>query len=192
MRASWRKRHRVPMSAHMKYLRYVLVHKWFVLVAAVRLRKRGVTARGIWWRVLVHDLSKLLPSEWTPYVVYFNTDAKSNEYFDMCADYGLPEISPWGASVIDDFQVAWLHHQKRNRHHWQYWLLREDDHPKALPIPMPWVYVVEMVADWMGAGRAITVEWDVESWYSANAHKIDICKRTRERVESALVKEATE
>ena len=28
--------------------------------------------------------------------------------------------------VEHDFDVAWLHHQKRNKHHWQYWLLSPD------------------------------------------------------------------
>jgi hypothetical protein len=35
-------------------------------------------------------------------------------------------------------------------------------------LPMPEKFVREMVADWMGAGRAITGRWDVNDWYRPN------------------------
>jgi hypothetical protein len=54
------------MSKHLKYLKYVLTHKWYVLLKCIEL--------GIPWRGIVHDLSKFLPSEWSPYVEYFYGD----------------------------------------------------------------------------------------------------------------------
>ena len=51
------------MKAHLKYLRYVLVHKWHVLQECWRL--------NIKWRGIVHDLSKFSPAEWGPYVDRF-------------------------------------------------------------------------------------------------------------------------
>lgn len=62
------------------------------------------------------------------------------------------------------FDVAWVQHQHRNPHHWQHWVLREDDGATKL-LPMPDRYVREMVADWAGAGRAITGKWDPLPWY---------------------------
>jgi Family of unknown function (DUF5662) len=150
------------MSAvpHFEYAAYVARHKWFVLLAGLK------TGAPI-WRLLIHDWSKLTPAEWSPYVRNFYTDRKDQAAFDR----------------------AWLHHQHRNPHHWQHWLLREDDgDTKALP--MPESLVREMVADWMGAGRAITGKWDVVSWYAKNRSKIVLESGTRLAVD-ALVAEVS-
>lgn len=48
---------------HLKYLSYILRHKWYVFVECCK--------RGIYWRGFMHDMSKFLPSQWFPYVNYF-------------------------------------------------------------------------------------------------------------------------
>lgn len=141
---------------HLRYALYVARHKWFVFVAG---RRVGAPL----WRLLIHDWSKLTPAEWSPYVTTFYTPRDDQAGFDR----------------------AWLHHQHRNPHHWQHWLLREDDGDlKALP--MPEGLTREMVADWMGAGRAITGRWDVLSWYAKAREKMVLHPATRERVEDLL------
>jgi hypothetical protein len=162
--------------ANVKYLKYVLRHKWFVAVECFR--------RGQYWRGIVHDLSKFRPSEWFPYVEYFCTDRKSTEWFDLYAQYGLAELAPWGASVLDRFDAAWLLHQRRNPHHWQYWMLREDDGGNKL-IPMPHEYLVEMLCDWIAAGKA-QGKPDTKAWYIANREKIVLRSRQRAWVEMQL------
>lgn len=144
------------MKPHLRYLGYVLRHKWFVFLAGLK------TGAPI-WRLVIHDWSKFTPAEWTPYVRNFYTDRGDQDAFD----------------------AAWLHHQHRNPHHWQHWLLREDDGPLKL-IEMPESLVREMVADWMGAGRAITGKWDTAGWYAANRDKIKMHSRTKTLVESLL------
>lgn len=146
------------MSAHRKYASYVLRHKWFVLVAGLR------TGAPI-WRLLIHDWSKLLPCEWTPYVRSF---------------YGT---QPRTTEVKAAFDVAWLHHQHANGHHWQHWVLREDS-GKTKVLAMPEKLVREMVADWMGAGRAITGRWDVAGWYAKNRDDILLAPETRKLVDA--------
>lgn len=144
------------VRAHLRYAAYVTRHKWFVFVA-------GQRTRTPLWRLLIHDWSKLTPAEWTPYVRFFYTDAPDQRALD----------------------TAWLHHQHNNDHHWQHWVLREDDGAtKALA--MPEAACREMVADWMGAGRVITGRWDVASWYGQNRSKIVLHPRTRERVEELI------
>lgn len=145
------------MRAHLQYLSYVVRHKWFVFRA-------GLKTKAPLWRLVIHDWSKFSPAEWGPYVRTF---------------YAKHKARP------GEFDRAWLHHQHRNPHHWQHFLLREDDGDlKALP--MPESLAREMVADWMGAGRAITGRWEVRAWYSANAHKIVLADETREVVESLV------
>jgi hypothetical protein len=48
-----------------------------------------------------------------------------------------------------------------------------------------------MVADWMGAGRAITGRWDVASWYEANAHKMVLHPDVRVQVENLIARSTT-
>ena len=49
---------------HLKYLCYVLRHKWYVFIECCKL---GIPVRG-----LVHDLSKFRPSEWFPYANFIH------------------------------------------------------------------------------------------------------------------------
>lgn len=144
---------------HLRYASYVVRHKWFVFRAGL---KTGTPL----WRLVIHDWSKLSPAEWTPYVASF---------------YG-PERTP---AVRAAFEAAWLHHQHRNPHHWQHWLLQEDD-GDLKTLPMPEHFIREMVADWMGAGRAITGKWEVHEWYTKNAEKIRLSPGTRRAVEALI------
>jgi len=148
------------MRPHLRYASYVARHKWFVFRA-------GLWTHAPLWRLLIHDWSKMSRAEWSAYVRSF---------------YGKQGRTP---EVRAAFDAAWLHHQHRNPHHWQHWLLREDDGPtKALPMPPK--LVREMVADWMGAGRAITGQWEVGKWYAANASKIVLADETRAEVAAIL------
>lgn len=151
------------MNGHLRYASYVLRHKWFVFVAG---RRTGAPL----WRLIVHDWSKLTAAEWSPYVRSF---------------YGPWSYKDRPADVVATFDAAWLHHQHANPHHWQHWVLREDSGAtKVLPIPER--IVREMVADWMGAGRAITGRWEVASWYAANRDKILLAEETRGLVDALV------
>jgi hypothetical protein len=138
---------------HLRYLRYVLRHKWFVLVECLRL--------GLLWRGLTHDLSKFSLMEWSPYVNHF------------CGS-GDPR-----------FDEAWLHHQKHNDHHWQYWVQLLDDGEKKI-LMMPLSAVLEMVCDWRGAGRAQGHGDDVVPWYLKNRDTMRLHPETRLLVEQLL------
>ncbi len=145
------------LKSHWKYLKYVLRHKWYVLWAGWKI---GAPK----WRLLVHDWTKFLPREWLPYTKFF---------------YG--EKTPAAAA---DFKIAWNHHQKHNPHHWQFWVLVNDsDEPKISALDMPEHFIREMVADWVGAGLAITGQVEVQKWYNANYDQIILSERTRERVD---------
>ena len=145
------------LRRHWSYLKYLIRHKWFVYVAG---RKIGCPI----WRLLIHDMSKFRPSEWNPYATTFYDKEGNTRY--------KPTV---------DFNKAWLLHQHRNPHHWQYWLLKLDsgDHKT---ISIPYDYVLEMVADWAGAGKAITGEWEVKSWYEKNKEIIKLHKSTKSKV----------
>jgi hypothetical protein len=155
------------MISHLRYANYVARHKWFVFRAGLR------TGAPI-WRLLIHDWSKLTRAEWGPYVEQFYGD-----------DNVLQASSFSRFMVQQAFDAAWLHHQHRNPHHWQHWCLREDGGDlKVLQMPEP--FVREMVADWMGAGRAITGRWEVAEWYAKNRQTIQLHQATRAQVEALI------
>lgn len=135
-----------PMM-YLKYLRYLARHKWFVFLACCKL--------GVPWLGVLHDLSKFLPDEFVAYARYF---------------YGRP---PGGSPERDAFDRAWLLHIHRNRHHPQFWVLRNDTDGVTL-LEMPQRYVREMVADWIGAGMAIRGHgWEqapgrTREWWATN------------------------
>lgn len=144
------------IRAYMKYLLYVLKHKWFVFIECCRL--------GIPWRGITHDLSKFLPSEFFPYAHNFHLDPKY---------VGKKE-----------FEIAWLHHQRKNKHHWQYWVVpRLDDDYNIYP--MPEKYVKEMLADWVGAGKA-QGQPNTRKWYKQNKDKMILHPKTRAWIEVKL------
>lgn len=147
------------MRAHFKYASYVARHKWFVFRA-------GLKTRAPLWRLIIHDWSKLTPVEWTAYVNRF-----------MRGDSGKLDKT----NDSEEFHRAWTHHWHLNPHHWEHWITAEGH-----PMEIPEKFVREMVADWMGAGRAITGEWEVRSWYEKNRDRIILTDSTRAEVERLL------
>jgi hypothetical protein len=143
--------------------------------------KAGILLRG-----LLHDWSKFLPSEWFPYVDYF--------YDEMGVNYKKTEVDDfryWTNEthyrINQRFDLAWLKHQHRNPHHWQYWLLRRDS-GDLVAIEMPYEFILEMICDWKGAGRAMgkTATNECRSWYVANKTKMHMHEETRRIVEVLL------
>lgn len=167
------------MKKYWQYLKYVLRHKWFVFLAGLKL---GVPIV----RLILHDWTKFLPSEWFPYAFYFygSYEAKQKKNTDLHFEYHLSELVPYGEHFDDKFEIAWNHHQKRNDHHWQYWLLTEDT-GKTYSMPMSKAARAEMLADWMGAGRALGNP-DTAGWYLKNKSNIRLRQEDRAWVEKQL------
>lgn len=148
------------MKRHLAYLKYVLRHKWFVLVACIQLKVPI-------WIAILHDWDKFLPDEWLPYARCFYKSDGTKQYVEG-----------------DDFSRAWNYHQKRNKHHWQYWMLTWD-RGETTCLPMPDVFRREMLADWMGAGRALGKP-DTKSWYLVNKDRMKLHPVTRAWIEDQL------
>lgn len=163
------------MRRHWAYAKYVFRHKWFVFVECCRL--------GIPWLGITHDWSKLRPSEWFPYARYFYTaDGQPRQRRDKTGYY---RPSDTGDSGFD--QAIFRHVGRRNKHHWQAWILPGDDGGEDRVFPMPDRYRREMLADWRGASRAqgLTSD-DVRGWYRKNSRKLRLHPETRRWV-SAMV-----
>ena len=127
------------MSYIWKHFKTVCRHKWFVF--------RECASCGIVWQGLTHDLSKFSPTEFISSAKYFQGNR-----------------SPIEAEKEDiGYSAAWLHHKGRNPHHWEYWT---DFGPNGEIIAnkIPRKYVIEMVCDFIGAGKAYnTAKWTQRS-----------------------------
>lgn len=91
---------------------------------------------GIYWRGIKHDLSKYSPTEFLESARFWNGEESPINKAKECMGYSR----------------AWLHHRGRNTHHWAYWA---DNFSEGMKIyRMPCDDFVEMVCDFLGAGRA--------------------------------------
>jgi hypothetical protein len=131
------------------------------------------------WILFWHDWDKFLPDEFIPYAAYF---------YGNTARRGADGVYVRQAGESEAFDFAWLLHQKRNKHHWQWWMLPKDDGSTQI-FPMSDLYRREMMADWRGAGRAHVKGWTPQStvdWYELNKHKMQLHPMTRLWVEAEL------
>jgi len=152
------------------YSSYVIKHKWYVFLECYKL---GIPRQGI-----THDLSKLIPDEFFPYASHFygyNKRIESKSGYFKKVDSGDKA-----------FDAAWFKHIKRNKHHWQYWLLA-DENGKIKSVEMPIRFRKEMVADWKGAAKA-QGNPSVFAWYDKYKHKMHLGAETQRWIEKELNK----
>lgn len=114
----------------------------------------------------MHDGSKSDQEEYNAYDLYFYGGNKS-------------------AKVVSDFKMAWLHHIHNNPHHWQYWMLHNDDEPVECLL-MPDNYIVEMICDWWSFSWIKADLEEIFSWYDEHKDNIMLHPDTREKVEQIL------
>ena len=154
---------------YVRYLKYIIRHKWFVMIACFQ--------RGLYWQGLIHDISKFRPSEFFPYVNYFYgnkpNDREKNKYRKSTT------------TSDEAFDFAWLLHQKRNPHHWQWWILPEDEGGTKI-LEMPSEYLIEMLCDWHGAGMAQGRTFSDYEWWTQNKDKMQLGFWTRDSIEWIL------
>lgn len=155
------------MKKYLRYARYVIRHCKYV--------RRACFAKGLYWQGIVHDLSKWRQSEFIPYARFFygpKPPMRNTTGYYKPTDTGN-----------DAFDFAWLLHQKRNPHHWQFWILQEDEGGvKVLEIPHR--YRLEMLCDWYGASMAQGYGGKSRTWYAANREKMQLHPATRAWVEA--------
>ena len=100
---------------------------------------------GLYWRGLVHDLSKYSPTEfWSGAKYYQGTRSPNSRQRELIG-----------------YSTAWMHHKGRNKHHYEYWTDIDPKTKHYRPVPMPRKYLVEMVMDRIAAckiyhGKAYT------------------------------------
>lgn len=117
-----------------------------------------------------HDASKNDPEEYDAYDNYF---------------YGRNR----SFAVVEYFNKAWLHHIHNNPHHWQHWVLINDEAKEGTTcIEMPYPYVIEMICDWWAFSWSKNNLFEIFRWYEDHKDHIKLHDRTRKIVEGTLNK----
>ena len=109
----------------------------------------------------LHDLSKFSAIEAIPYALH---------------DFGSPNFS-------DEMKYAWCHHKAINKHHPEHWLnpMRNGE---LKPLPMDNIFIVEMIADWIGAGKCYGDPFEV--WVPKNIDTFKFHSETEQKVKTIL------
>lgn len=161
------------MSA--KYDEYIIEHKSNVTKAYDWLCKNipeifpdeVVKSEVEWLCTNAHDQSKYEKDEYDAYDKYFYGD-RSYE-------------------VVQNFNYAWLQHIHKNPHHWQHWVLINDD--EALGIVMleiPLKYIIEMICDWWSFSWKSGNLYEIFDWYAKHRDGMKINSVSRRILEDIL------
>lgn len=117
-----------------------------------------------------HDYSKFSEEEYTAYDEYFYGGEKTEE-------------------VKNNFNLAWLYHIHNNPHHWQYWVLINDDPGEGMVVlDMPHNYIIEMICDWWAFSWAKGDLYEIFNWYDEHKAYMKLSDNTRKTVEDILEK----
>lgn len=115
-----------------------------------------------------HDKSKDLEDEYRAYDAYFYGGNRSFE-------------------VVQNFRYAWLKHIHRNEHHWQHWVLINDDPNEGeIIIDMPYNCIIEMICDWWAFSWNKGKLDEIFIWYEEHKNYMKLSDKTRDVVESIL------
>ena len=102
--------------------------------------------------------------------------------YDAYADYFYGEQTP---EVKECFDRAWLSHIHMNPHHWQHWMLQNDEDGLRL-LDMPYVFIIEMCMDWWAFSWKENKLDEIFNWYEKNKKGILLSDKTRKTVEHIL------
>ena len=122
------------MTNLFKHLKTVSIHRKYVRKACFKM--------GLFWQGLTHDLSKYSLTELSMYKYYTGK--------------GSPHQV---AREVLGYSPSWIHHYHTNKHHHMFWI-DETETGEIIPMKMPYQYVIESLADMLGASKA----YNPENW----------------------------
>ena len=145
---------------YLRQLKHLVIHKWYVLIAG---RLSGVPL----WRLIIHDWSKFTPTE---FPLYF--------------------LCKFGDATTEEWAVGWGHHFHHGPHHPEHWVITWPGNPDIFSeigehiaenvalLPMPEVYVREMITDMIATTKQASGSWDIADWLNKNGPTMRLHKKT--------------
>lgn len=150
-----------------EYTNYIINHIENVKKAYFWLRDHSLIEENILDQLNLHDSSKYSDEEFQAYDDYF---------------YGKQT-----KEVKEKFNYAWLHHIHNNPHHWQHWVLINDE-DGTIGLEMPEEYVIEMFVDhWSFSWKSGNLT-EIKDWYDSHKKKMILHEKTRKLYEEILDK----
>lgn len=123
------------------------------------------------WQIgYAHDISKNDPEEYDAYDKYFYGGNRS-------------------FAVVQNFNKAWLRHIHQNAHHWQHWILINDNPDEGeIILDMPYNYIIEMICDWWAFSWNKGNLYEIFNWYDEHKDYMKLSDKTRQTVNDILEK----
>ena len=151
---------------------------------------KGNVARGFHW--IQEHLPELIPAEDGidyEHQICFAHDKSKNE----SDEYDAYDAYFYGRNrsfqVVQDFNYAWLNHIHRNPHHWQHWILLNDEPNEGeIILDIPYHYILEMICDWWAFSWAKGDLTEIFNWYDQHKIYMKLSEKTRKTVENILWK----
>jgi hypothetical protein len=161
------------MKAIYTYLKSLAKHKWYV--------GRACFKSGLYWRGIVHDLSKLSSVELGAYIKRFGGSGGINAGRDSSGFY----------EPLDDPNMveAWKHHCHSNSHHWQYHCVARNrtlDGPGVGAVEVTDFSrddIIEMLCDFWGASKAYKGK-GVYAFWKDNKRRMRLSNKTRKWIDA--------
>ena len=162
------------------YNEYLIEHKSNVIKGFDWLSKNlpdifindQIKSRCEWLCVNAHDQSKYDKEEYDAYDKYF---------------YGNRSYE-----VVQNFNYAWLQHIHKNPHHWQHWILINDDSDLGIvALEIPLNYIIEMICDWWSFSWRSGDLYEIFDWYAKHRDGMQMNDTSRIIVEDILNKMRT-
>lgn len=155
----------------------------------------GAVKRGYDWlkeNDLIAEIRDILPEIGSEEAFLNQIRRHDASKFDMVDEYEAYDKYFYGSGsgpagkapeVQRDFDYAWLHHIHNNPHHWQYWVLVNDDKEEgSRALEMPDRYILEMILDWWTFSWRNGDLYEVFNWWNDHSDYILLGKGTREKV----------
>lgn len=181
----------MKVKMYWKYFKYVCEHKKNVFICCYKESKgwfrsgKYKEANFYLWHGITHDMSKFMPCEFIPYAKWFYGEfgikVKNNYKFNT------PHVNEAEEYLYNeyikckvDFEYAWVHHYKHNKHHWDNWYSPITNTCED----MPYKYMKQMILDWTAMG--IKFKDTPQEYYLNNYEDIELSDITRMWLEYEL------
>lgn len=145
---------------------------------------RNNVAKGFYW--LRDNLPWVLHDDYEHQIVYGHDQSKDHpDEYEAYDRYFYGNNKSY--AVVQDFNKAWLTHIHRNPHHWQHWVLINDDPKEGEKIlNMPHGDIIEMICDWWAFSWKQENLFEIFNWYDEHKDYIKLSSSTRKTLESIL------
>ena len=151
--------------------------------------KENVTKAFRWMQENLPDLIKqcMVPGVDLEHQICFAHDASKSEL----DEYEAYDAYYYGGNrsyyVCQRYKVAWLKHLHRNPHHWQHWILINDDPEEGtVVLDMPINYIIEMISDWWAFSWKSGNLYGIFDWYEKHKDNMQLSNITRITVDGCL------